>query len=262
MRRSPDTVNHGEAMERGSPEWNAELKRMAKTKRQAFCGQAGGRKRSDGKPCGSTYVKANGLCKMHGGSARRGAEHPLFKHGRSSMVFKELPKKFHDAYMASLTDPDILSLRDDIAISDARVAELLARLDTSESSDRWLQVGAAMTFITTELAKTDPDLNEVEDSVTQIQNLVKNALADERTWRDLRTQTQHRRKLVDAERQRLKDLHAYLTAEEALTLVARLTDAIIRHVEDKAALSAILLEVKRLTGNDPAEHKRRLAAGA
>ena len=221
-----------------------------------FCGLAGGKRRSDGWPCESPYIKKNGLCRIHGGNVRSGVNHPHFKHGRTSGVLASLPKRFKDAYMASLTDDDLLSLRSDIALSDARVNELLERLDTGENPRRWGQVALTSTAIISALAKTEPDLERVSQLAMDIDSLATAAAGDERNWRELRTQAQHRRTLVDSERARLKDMHAYVTAEEAVAIVSRLVDTVIRHVDDKAVLSAILHEVQQITGNDPAQMRR------
>lgn len=246
----------GKPPDKGTKEWVELVAQIGEHKNQHFCAQAGGR-RVDRWPCESTYVMKNGLCRMHNGGAARGVMHPRFKHGRKAEMFRHLPERFKKAYMASIMDDDLLSLRSDIALSDARVAELVERLDTGESRDRWAQASLEAAAGLVELNMEEPDLDEVEARFRAIENLVKRVTADERTWRDLKSSAQHRRKLVDSERQRLKELHAYLTAEEALALIARLTDTIIRHVEDKAVLSAILLEVQRLTGNDPADLNRQ-----
>ena len=243
--------------EKGSAAWKVLVATIAGGvhNKQPFCGLSGGR-RSDGWPCESRWTKVNGLCRFHGGSAPRGAEHHAFIHGRSARVYRGLPKRFHDAYMASIEDTDLLSLRVDLAMSDARVEELVARLDTGETGERWQRLRVVAQELRKELVKEEPDSEALLD---EIEELAQAAASEERSWRELREASQHRRKLVDTERRRLKDLHAYLTAEEALALVARLTDSIVRHVEDKAALTAILEEVQTLTGHDPGDRKRLTA---
>lgn len=245
-------------LERGTPAWAAACRRIKAAKKnpnQPFCGQAGGRT-TRGVPCKSPWLMTNGLCKKHGGKALSGIHHPSFKHGRSTMMFKGMPERFRKAYLASITDDDLLSLRADIALSDARYVELVERLSTGESSERWERAQLTVDLLETELAQKEPDFDFIQGRCQVLRDLASVALEDDAVWDKLRTQADHRRKLADTERKRLKDLHAYLTAEEALAVVARLVDSVIRHVEDKEALSAILVEVQQLTGNDPAERRR------
>jgi hypothetical protein len=62
----------------------------------------------------------NGRCRMHGGATPRGAASPHFKHGRYSTAFGGLAARVTTA----LDDPDRLTLRHEIALVDARLAEL------------------------------------------------------------------------------------------------------------------------------------------
>lgn len=191
----------------------------------------------------------------------RGAKHHNFKHGRTTLLFKSLPKRFKVAYTASLEDDDLLSLRSDIAISDARMQELVERLDSGESGARWEQVASITHGISEELGGDDPALDKLSDFAGELTQLHIEQKGEERAWRELKSASQHRRKLVDTERQRMRDLQAYLTAEEALAIVGRIADTVIRHVEDKAALSAILHEIQLTTGNDPKERRLELMPG-
>ncbi len=249
----------GKPPEKGSAAWLKLVAAIAKHSHngQDICAQAGGR-RVDGWPCESPWTRPNGLCKKHGGMVRRGAEHPAFKHGRSARVYRGLPQRFQEAYMASIMDDDLLSLRSELAMADARTEELVRRFDSGESGQRWQELGVASRALLAELGRDDPIPETLLARGQEIGALSEAALTDERAWRELQATHQHRRKLADTERKRLKDLHAYLTAEEALAIVARLTDTIVRHVEDKAALTAILREIQTLTGHDAAETRHQM----
>lgn len=242
----------GPPPEKGSPAWMDLVERVAALvhNRQPTCSLTGG-KRKDGWPCESPYIRDNGRCKMHGGNQPTGANHHNFKHGRASRAYSALPARFKEAYMASMQDDDLLSLRADISLTDARMNELIERLDTGETGERWRSVVTLSSALLTELSHEELDRDALMESATSLSEMSESAISDERAWRELKSTSQHRRKLVDTERQRLKDLHAYLTAEEALAIMGRITDSIIRHVEDKAVLTAILHEIQVATGNDP-----------
>ena len=81
----------------------------------------------------------NGVCRVHGGQSRAGFEHPSLKHGRYS---KHLPTKAMAEFQQALHDPELLSLRNDIALVDVRLNELVAGLsgDTLPDTPTWREI--------------------------------------------------------------------------------------------------------------------------
>jgi len=71
-------------------------------------------------------MRARNVCLAHGGTTPRGAASPHFKIGRYS---RSLPGHLVAAYEEALSDPRLLSLRDDIALTDAMLMETLSQLD-------------------------------------------------------------------------------------------------------------------------------------
>jgi hypothetical protein len=66
-------------------------------------------------------------CRLHGGATPRGpAIGPAFKHGRYS---RDLPTRLAARYADSQADPDLASLRADLALIHTRITEVLERLD-------------------------------------------------------------------------------------------------------------------------------------
>src|SRR4051812_32142589 len=86
-----------------------------------------------GTPCHLAPMP-NGRCRMHGGATPRGPALPQFKHGRYS---RSLPTRLAAQYEAAQSDPVLMELRDEIALNDARLADLLGRVDTGESGSLW-----------------------------------------------------------------------------------------------------------------------------
>lgn len=239
----------------GSKEW-AELCKAITEKKgspQPFCGQAGG-KRRDGWPCESVYVKGNGLCKMHGGSARKGALAGPWKHGRDSAFAKVLPSRFRAAYEASLNDENLLSLRSEIALADVRTYELLEQLSTGESGEAWGKAKKLAKDIRAALKAEE--LERATQLVKELEKLSQAGVDDEKKWAQLRTQGEHRRKLADTERQRMKELNSMIGADEALTIVARLVDIVMKHVPDSHIRADMLYEFEALVGHSMAEERR------
>src|SRR5512137_2855467 len=82
--------------------------------------------RQENRQCTMYPMVGKEVCRMHGGKSAGGIASPLWKHGRQS---KYLPARMRDAYNASLTDKELLELRGEIALVDARITDLLQRVD-------------------------------------------------------------------------------------------------------------------------------------
>jgi hypothetical protein len=65
--------------------------------------------------------------------------HPNFRHGRRSKYLKHLPRGLGAAYKAALAGPKLLSLKDDLALLEARQIELLKGADESPGP-AWVEV--------------------------------------------------------------------------------------------------------------------------
>lgn len=65
----------------------------------------------------------NGRCNLHGGKTPNGIALPQTKTGRYS---KYLPTELLDNYQAALADSELLSVRDEIALVDAKIGQILA----------------------------------------------------------------------------------------------------------------------------------------
>lgn len=90
-------------------------------------------KTRSGAPCRGQAM-LNGRCRMHGGATPAGVALPHFRTGRRS---RDLPARLAARYQEARSDPQLLELREGIALVDARIADLLARVDAGESGARW-----------------------------------------------------------------------------------------------------------------------------
>lgn len=144
----------------------------------------------------------NGRCRFHGGMSLVGPAHPGYKHGRRSILLKDI-KGLGEHYERALADPDLLNLTDEIALTDARIGQLLEKVKGPRGS--------------------------VDGVWPQLENLVEN-----------------RRKLVDTESKRMKDLHAMVSIDRVMLIVTYLADSVKKHVKDPVVQTAILTDLRRL----------------
>lgn len=184
---------------------------------------------------------ANGKCYHHGGSSKSGTALPQTTHGRYS---KDLPTRLGERFLASRSDPDLLNLNAEIALIDARLGDLLRRVDSGESGELWKALKG--TFKELEQAKRNGDDLAEALAFDELGQLVSRASADYEAWIDVRLLVEQRRKLVDSEGRRRKDMQDMITSEKAMLLVTSLVDTVRRHVRDRDTLAAISADLARL----------------
>ena len=92
-----------------------------------------GAKTRKGRSCENPPVLGRNRCRMHGGASLRGSNHPNFKHGRRS---KAPPRHLLRIYEETCSDANLLELRSEIALGDARVSDLLEQLGEEQGLDR------------------------------------------------------------------------------------------------------------------------------
>lgn len=191
----------------------------------------------------------NGRCHLHGGKSLSGVAHPNFKTGRYS---KYLPARLAGRYQEAAQDPNLLALREDIALLDSRIAEVVSRLTTGESGGAWKAVRAAYENML--LAKSTGDPQLFAASLNNLGDTIQSGYGDEESWIEISILLQQRRKLVESERKRLVDMQQMITAEQAMILVSTLVDILRRHVTERPVLAAISADITQLLARtDPGQ---------
>jgi hypothetical protein len=206
-------------------------------KGQRICGA----KKKSGGRCGVTNVFPNGRCYHHGGPTPSGIAHPAFKTGRYS---QHLPSALADRYQESLRDPELLDLRHEVALLDVRITEVLARLETGETSARWQRARDAFRALGAAITVRDRDLTQA--AMTDLAQEIETGGAEADVWAELVKLIYHRRKLVDSESRRRQVLHQMISLERAMAWFSALADVVRRHVPERERLQAIQTEMSQL----------------
>lgn len=186
--------------------------------------RCGANKRGGG-ICQSTFVYENGRCKLHGGGAPTGVEAYAYK-GRG--YTRDMPTRLAERFQASMDDPDLISVRSEIALIDARLGELLGRLDSKASIEaikRLGQVVAELRFVIDR-----PDLDDREEKLTSgvdvLEEVITAVHEDNASWREILETAQMRRRFADTERKREELLAGTLLSSQAMAFVSALQIAI------------------------------------
>lgn len=101
-------------------------------------------------------------------------------------------------------------------------------------------------------ALSDPDLLQLNDEIRLTDSLMSELLerfepTNPKHRGDLAELIEQRRKLVESEGKRLTAMQQMITIERALALIGRITEAVLRHVDDPAARQAIARDIRAIT---------------
>jgi hypothetical protein len=182
---------------------------------------------------------------MHGGSSAQqelvGAANPAFKHGRYS---RALPVDLGERYAEALASSDLLSLRDEVAVLEARIAELLAA--AAPAREHWAAAGAA--FADMRRASATGDAAAMTTAASRLDAALRAGSRSGAAWSEVAALMERKRRMARDEVRRLQALGQTITAERAMVLVAALADSVMRNVTDTAARARVRDDFARLVG--------------
>jgi hypothetical protein len=191
--------------------------------------------------CRNHAMKGLQVCRMHGGKTPRGPASANYKDGRYSRF---LPARMFAAYRTAEHDPKLMELRQDIALLDARMIDVLKRVDTGEAGSIWVALQAAWARLG--WAQVRGNVETYKLAYDDVGRLVTKGVGDTAAWREIGELIDQRRKLVETEQRRLALAHEMLSRDQAMALVGQVVDIFRRYVSDRDVLNAIALDVQAL----------------
>jgi hypothetical protein len=203
--------------------------------------RCGAKNKQNGGRCANWVVRGRTRCRMHGGQSLTGTACPHYRSGRYSAY---VPERLRTRYEQAETDQELLSLRSDVALVDARLSDLLSRVDTGESGAMWAELRRAYRAFT----KARQAGDNKTTALATVETVIERAVQDHQAWAEIGALIEQRRKLAESEHRRLVTLQQMSTAEQALSMMRTIVDILTRHVSDKQALSAIIVELQRMAG--------------
>ena len=164
--------------------------------------------------CTQYPLKNSNHCKVHGGKLGKGIANPNFKDGNHS---RYLPKRMQADYDIAMEDPNLIGLRSDIATVDARLNDILKRVDTGEAGSLWTSLqGEYKAF---QSARSSGDAAKMAETLASLGELIGKGKADWAVWGEAVGLIEQRRKLVDSEVKRLTALQVYVDSGQVLTML-------------------------------------------
>ena len=199
-----------------------------------------------GERCRRFPTPGRAVCRFHGGKTPRGMALPQTKGGHYS---KDLPTRLAERYAEALRDAALLELREEIALLDARLADVLGRVDSGESGAAWATLDTLMRAYRRAQAEGH---TEAEVAAGELERVTGGGMQDHAAWSEVRSLIDQRRRLVESERKRLVEAQQMLSVGEVMLFVTALADAARRHVGDPRVLAAMGEDIERtLSAADP-----------
>lgn len=202
--------------------------------------QAWGRQK--GCQCMASPMRGKRTCRQHGGKSPGGIASASWVHGRQS---KYLPKRLQESYQESISDKELLALRHEISVIDARIVDLFKRVDIGESGHLWLR--SKEVLLQLRKALVSQDSKKVSEAIVELDDLIRKGSTDYGAWSEIENGIELRRRLVETERKRLVDMQQMITAEQAAAYLSAITLAVRENVSDPTILSRIQASFNRLS---------------
>jgi flagellar motility protein MotE (MotC chaperone) len=211
----------------------------------------------EGQPCGQAAMK-NGMCRIHGGkSIAGGVSNPNFTGTNNSHRMREViadPQLLAN-YVEILNDPELLNLSSEIALMRAHSIQLIQRITTNgESAQRWERATDAYNRLVK--ATRDKARARQAQALRDLQIVFTERETDRVLWEEVHDTMRTLDRLVKAENKRRSQMHAMMSTEQTVGMIARLVGIIQEVVTDEATVRKIHKEFRSLIVENPA-----LAAG-
>lgn len=229
--------HQGYAKIAGFKSWEVWIIEIEHSKQRIICGAS----TMENAPCKAAPME-NGRCRKHGGKTPVGIASANWETGKHSRLFPTLPTRLLDAAARSHADPELLSLRRQISVLEARDGELYAELTTGESGAAWGQASRVLREAL--LVQEDEERgHEFPGLMHQLELIVADGVGDRVTWAEIHNNYEMARRLRDSEMTRLKSLQAAMDAKQVKSIIGRLLAIIKRRVIDPTTLGLIMEDV-------------------
>lgn len=198
--------------------------------------------------CRNKAILVNGRCRNHGGLTPKGISSPHYKHGRYS---RHLPTLVRDRYYESLNDPELTALRDDLALIDIHISEVLMEMHSPAADVDNKLLRDKIELCRLGLEECDPASKQIPDLVELLDEL--DATVERRTrttgnFSRLLPLLEQRRKTTESENRRVFSSNNSFTVEQAIAFVRLLANSVKRHVTDPRQRSAVYEDFAKAVG--------------
>lgn len=190
-----------------------------------------------GKQCTKFPMKGGAggdKCQSHGAKTPIGAASPHWKNGKRSRLFGGATAQLAPAFALAMRDPELESLKTEIATLEARLQQLLGRLIGTASAENWVRAHKLF-----ELSLNAPVPADRAAALAACRKLLRDGAADQDVWAEVYAVQEQRRKLAETQGRNSQRLRETMSAEHAMSLLAATVAVINEHVTDRETLQKI-----------------------
>lgn len=194
--------------------------------------------------CKAKSLTGKTRCAVH--SSKGFIKPKLYEDGRRCYLGRResLPQRMLESYDMALTDRELLILRRDLALVEARLVDLLDRADTGESGRIWKDLKTIWDSFMQ--ATRSGEEQTAQAHLMRVHDLIVEGNQDYDTWNEISALVEQRKRLAESERKRLLEMHQMISTERVMALMERIALVIERHVDDTKTRRKIGQDIKRL----------------
>jgi hypothetical protein len=195
--------------------------------------RCGARTRTGG-TCPTAPVRGRTRCRMHGGKSLMGSDHPNFTTGLRSRM---LPTRLLAKYEQAMADPELLSIRGDVALLDTLLNDKLAAWAADEAGPNWTDVYAQIVHVNENFQTWEWTRAKVE--LEQLMAVVNQRRTEGELLDQIRSLVDQRARLAGQEHRRMLDLNQVLTVEQVIVLASAVASIVRDVVPDEATRKTV-----------------------
>ena len=188
----------------------------------------------------------NGRCKLHGGMS---TGRPLI-HGRRS---KFLPRRLAERVEEGISDPNLISVLEDVALIDALISEECENLGEDKPAELWTEATELFQTYDRLRAGSVEERAKAAGAYIGLKAILEKGEGLYRRIGRIMTMTEQKRKLSETEMKRLVHLKQFVSVVELAVFAAKLQALISETVKDKKERDALALGIIELFRPNPSE---------
>lgn len=194
--------------------------------------------------CEQWVLKENGRCRKHGGDSLKGAAHPAFK-GNSRYAPFVRNAALAERLEAFVADEQLMDLRHNAALTEARIAQLLETLGDGELAGAWVRLRDLISDAQKALRAQQMDSFALY--WLEIRRIVNEGAQQYLVWAELMSLNERKRKLVETSEKISLMGERSISVADHLATVATITQVFLSHIKDEQTRRKVIAEIQRVS---------------
>lgn len=195
-----------------------------------------------GTRCKSPAVQGSKYCLAHAPSIETAGESEN-ERGRYTGYVGALEEK----YQSALQDRYLLHVRDEIAILDARLKDLLKQAKEGINAASWKKFSAQYRILKTSIETKN--FSALQSILATMDQAMEEGRRETELWTDIQSVMEQRRKLVETEQKYLSQTNQMIPLESAIILlsgtITAIKNSLKKYVADREIEETIVLDAQR-----------------